>query len=214
MNYLCNKRSLRTTTAISLVMIGAVILLSAKPTNKNIGIVNDIDAASKAYIYLNQFRLNPSEYGYYLGLNLRGVPTGHVLQWNETLAEVAREKAIDMAVNDYFSHVNSKGLGMNVLMHRAGYKLPKTYLRPKTLNYFESIAAGATTGEELINLLIIDKGVPSLAHRKHLLGIDNGIPYNSLCLDIGIGFTRALNEDNEFISYACVLIAYEPSSID
>jgi len=30
-----------------------------------------------------------------------------------------------MAKRNYFGHVNPEGLGINILMHDAGYKLPK-----------------------------------------------------------------------------------------
>ena len=63
------------------------------------------------------------------------------------------------------------GLGINIMIHQAGYKLPAYRLKKKDANHFESIGAGPTTGKEVVQMLILDKDVPSLGHRLHLLGI-------------------------------------------
>ena len=54
-----------------------------------------------------------------------------------------------------------------------------------------------------IRNLIIDKNVPSLGHRKDLLGLDD---WNASLYDIGIGYARPV-ENSRFRSYVCVLIA-------
>lgn len=166
------------------------------------------EEAKKAFEYLNQFRANPKEYGDKLKLNLKKVDARPALIWNETLAKVAEARALDMAENNYFSHINKKGQGVNILIHEAGYTLPKNWTKNKQDNFFESIQAGAKEGIEAINDLIIDKGTPSLGHRKHLLGIDDDKPFNSKLKDIGIGYVTC-KRGCQYISYISVIIAMQ-----
>lgn len=166
------------------------------------------EEAKKAFEYLNQFRANPKEYGDKLKLNLKKVDARPALVWNETLAKVAEERAMDMAENKYFSHINKKGQGINILIHEAGYTLPKNWIKNKQDNFFESIQAGAKDGIDAINDLIIDKGTESLGHRKHLLGIDDDKAFNSKLKDIGIGFVSC-KKGCQYISYTCVIIAMQ-----
>ncbi|MFN4234925.1 MAG: CAP domain-containing protein [Bacteroidia bacterium] len=166
------------------------------------------EEAKKAFEYLNQFRANPKEYGDKLKLNLKKVDARPALVWNETLAKVAEERAMDMAENKYFSHINKKGQGVNILIHEAGYTLPKNWIKNKQDNFFESIQAGAKDGIDAINDLIIDKGTESHGHRKHLLGIDDDKAFNSKLKDIGIGFVSC-KKGCQYISYTCVIIAMQ-----
>jgi hypothetical protein len=73
-------------------------------------------------------------------------------------------------------------------------------------NYFESCNAGGLSGEEAIRMLIIDEGVPTLDHRKHLLGMDS---WSHSLVDIGIGYARS-NGHTRFRTYTCVIIAKHP----
>ena len=146
-------------------------------------------------------------------LDLSDVEPRHALLWNSTHADVAQAKCEDMFDRGYFDHVNPDGEGINILMHRAGYTLPEMFTRDPSSNYFESLAAWYTTGDgELaddalvarsrfhINGLIIDDRVPSLGHRKHLLGIGTRHRRHR---DIGIGLAvRGLS------TYMCVVIAH------
>lgn len=166
------------------------------------------EEAKKAFEYLNQFRANPKEYGDKLKLNLKKVDARPALIWNETLAKVAEARALDMAENNYFSHINKKGQGVNILIHEAGYTLPNNWTKNKQDNFFESIQAGAKEGIEAINDLIIDKGTPSLGHRKHLLGMDDDKPFNSKLKDIGIGYVTC-KKGCQYISYTCIIIAMQ-----
>ncbi len=186
------------------ILIG-VSFLSFTPT-KNIEV--NKEEAKKAFEYINQFRANPKEYGDKLKLNLKKVDARPALIWNETLAKVAEARALDMAENNYFSHVNKKGQGVNILIHEAGYTLPKKWLKNKQDNFFESIQAGAKDGIEAINDLIIDKETPSLGHRKHLLGMDDDKPFNSKLKDIGIGYVTC-KKGCQYISYTCIIIAMQ-----
>ena len=85
------------------------------------------------------------------------------LQFDPILAQVARERAMDLAKRRYFSHTNPDGHGVNYLVRQAGYVLPDWY--PGDGNNLESIAAGgATAGVTWSDWM----GSPD--HKRHLLG--------------------------------------------
>ncbi|WP_153798077.1 CAP domain-containing protein [Foetidibacter luteolus] len=162
--------------------------------------VTDKTEALKAFELINSIRQNPASF---TGANLSGVNAMPALNWNDTLAKAAEAKALDMARRNYFSHTDPNGLGMNYHINKAGYSLNQAWLTNTSNNYFESIQAGAADGEEAVSMLIIDNGVPTLGHRKHLLGMDQ---WNASLKDIGIGFVRTA-EGSKFKSYTCILIA-------
>ncbi len=71
-------------------------------------------------------------------------------------------------------------------------------------NIFKSIT-GCTdrnTGRIRIQQLIIDKGVPSLGHKKNLLGMTDFWAAAEYC---GIGFYKKPN--STYTHYICVLVA-------
>lgn len=162
----------------------------------------DEQEAKKAFEQLNTARSNPKAYGAQIKINLDKVEKRTALVWNDTLAKVAQQKAIDMARKKYFGHITPDGKGINVMIDAAGYTLPKEWLKSKKENYFESIVAGVTSGEDAIKTLIIDAFEPSLGHRKHLLGIDD---WNAGLKDVGIGYVKA--PGTEYKVYVCVIIA-------
>ena len=125
------------------------------------------------------------------------------LVWNEALAKVAEAKAMDMAKRGYFDHISPEGYSINYYINKAGYKLDPKFLNQRTNNYFESIQAGAESGEAAMNDLILDAGVPELGHRKHLLGMDD---WNSSLVDIGIGFVRT-GQGAKYRTFTSVIIA-------
>jgi len=92
---------------------------------------------------------------------------------------------------------------MNYFMNKAGYQLEPKWIASKELNFFESIGAGALSGELAIRNLVTDANTPSLGHRKHLLGLDT---WNAPMTDIGIGYARPF-ANSPYKSYVCVLIA-------
>lgn len=163
---------------------------------------NSSSEIQAAFNYLNSVRKNPARYSNEIGVSLNGVQATHELKWNSTLAKVAQAKAQDMAKRNYFSHVDPDGNGMNIKINAAGYSLRSDWYSNRSLNYFESIAVGTTTGKEAIQLLINDSGASneSAGHRRHLLGIDN---FWSNCYDIGIGMAKG----GSYGYYWCVLIA-------
>lgn len=162
----------------------------------------DRQKAKESFEYLNKVRANPATFSKSLGVNLSKVEKRKALVWNDTLAKVAEAKAMDMAKRGYFGHVSPDGEGINIMIHRAGYKLPDSWVKNKADNYFESIGAGTPTGEDLINMLIVDENEPTLGHRKHLLGIDK---WNEELTDIGIGFIHA--PETPYGYYISIIIA-------
>lgn len=162
----------------------------------------DKEEAQKAFLLLNKIRTNPQSFTGSMPF-LNDIKTRPQLKWNDTLAKVAEAKALDMATRNYFGHVDPDGYGMNYYINKAGYKLEPKWLSSKDMNYFESLSAGAPSGEKAIENLIIDAGTPTLGHRKHLLGLDD---WNAASVDIGIGYARPV-ASSPYISYVCVLIA-------
>ncbi|MBO7069518.1 MAG: hypothetical protein J6W52_12740 [Bacteroidaceae bacterium] len=157
-----------------------------------------------AYNYLNAVRQNPAAYSDKIGVDLSNVEPRPALRWNEALIKAAQAKAEDMATRGYFAHVDPDGNGMNIKIQAAGYELLKEWYENPAENNFESLGCGTNiiSGESVVNMLIIDKGTPSLGHRKHLLGI---VPFWANCYDIGIG--HAENPNSRFVHYWCFLIA-------
>lgn len=158
--------------------------------------------AQQAFVLLNKVRANPAAFAAEMPF-LAEMGAKPLLRWNDTLARVAEAKAMDMAARRYVSHVDPDGYGLNYMLDKAGYKLNPKWLASKEMNYFESISAGAPDGETAIRNLLQDKNVPSLGHRKHLLGLDE---WTSSLHDIGIGYARQ-DGNQPYISYVCVIIA-------
>jgi len=92
---------------------------------------------------------------------------------------------------------------MNYFINKSGYRLDPAWLKLKSDNYFESLAANHSSGIDMIKALIIDKQTPSLGHRIHLLGLNE---WNATLGDIGIGFSRR-NSGSNYKTYICVIIA-------
>lgn len=185
---------------ISLILIpGLIVVLFV--TAKPVGTVDKAEA-QLAFEYLNKVRQSPKSYTKEIGMMMLLAKPMPALIWNDTLAEVAEARAMDMAEKDYFGHVNKKGEGVNILIHRAGYELDKVFLKKKKENSFESIAFGFESGVESVKMLIIDKGVNPPNHRKHLLGMT---PFWATCYDCGIGFVRTDNPQKP--TYICIIIA-------
>jgi uncharacterized protein YkwD len=125
------------------------------------------------------------------------------LTWNPILARVARERAWDMALRGYFSHVNPDGLGANTLVERAGYRLPAAYDHRPAGNNIESAAEGyASAGTAWRHWMA------SPHHRTHLLGLNAEFQEQT---EFGIGY--ALRPGSRFGSYWVVLIA-QPAEVD
>jgi uncharacterized protein YkwD len=171
---------------------------------KTDSITVDKNEAKAAFNLINQIRSNPAAYSKVAGVDLSSIKAMPKLRWNDTLAKVAEAKAMDMANRNYFGHVNPDGYGMNYFINQAGYKLLPDWLDDKKKNFFESIQAGAPTGEESVKYLILDANTPSLGHRKHLLGMGD---WNASLVDIGIGFVKVPDGQAKYKTYTSIVIA-------
>lgn len=163
----------------------------------------DKEAAVKAFELLKDIRTNPKKYNTkFKFLNSTKIASTQLI-WNDTLAKVAEEKAMDMAKRRYFGHTDPDGNGVNYLLYKKGYKLNRDWYKNKSTNYFESIASGYSSAIESIEGLIIDKNEPRLGHRIHLLGLDD---WNASLHDIGIAFVKA-DSKSPYKSYMVIIIA-------
>ncbi|MFH1635545.1 MAG: CAP domain-containing protein [Chloroflexota bacterium] len=102
------------------------------------------------------------------------------LRCDPILAQVARERALDMGNRNYFSHVNLNGYGPNYLVQQAGYSLPSFYGQEPTANNIESISAGRSSVEATWTGWMNSDG-----HRTHILGLQ---PFWAEQTDYGIGY--------------------------
>jgi hypothetical protein len=101
------------------------------------------------------------------------------LSYSPILARIARERAYDMAMRGYFSHVNPDGIGPNFLVTQAGYPLPDFYGSERSGNNIESIAAGNATVDDTWR-----QWMGSSGHRTHILGLKD---FYAEQTDYGIG---------------------------
>ena len=115
-----------------------VFFLSSCLLPENVSIINNkIDNYNdymnedeeQALNYLNKVRANPSMYSEDIGLDLSYVDKKHPLVWNKNLAYVAQMKAEDMAKRNYFAHVDPNGQGINIFIHKSGYKLNESWIK-------------------------------------------------------------------------------------
>ncbi len=190
----------------------SLLLISCEGTSEDDFVLVESSEAEKineinrkdAFDYLNAIRNEPSAYSDELGVDLSDVEKRPKLIWNEELATAAYNKVKDMAEHNYFAHVDLDGYGMNYRINEAGFYLADYLLESKTANNFESIAAGTkhNTGKIMIQLFIIDKDIPSLGHRKHLLGMTDFWAEAEYC---GIGFYK--QPGSRYTHYICVLVA-------
>ena len=190
-------------TIIRQTIIYLFMFFSLASFTEDSRIILDKKEAKKAFILLNNIRANPVEYSRVLRINKNLHTNKTPLVWNDDLAKVAQARAYDMAKRNYFNHIDPEGYGVNDHVKKSGYSLNPQWTRNKRDNFFESIEAGAIDGQDCIRLLIIDRGVPSLAHRKHLLGIGS---WNASLVDIGIGFVRRGSGSN-YRTYTSIVIA-------
>ena len=155
-----------------------------------------------AYDYINQIRANPSAFSEEIGDDLSYIVAKKALNWDDNLAKAAQSKAEEMANNNYFSHTDINGNGINIRIHEAGYEIPESWYADKTLGYFENIAAGTATGVATVKMLILDKNSEQKGHRNSLLG--NGEFYEKN-VDIGIGY--AYNGNSTYKHYWSIIVA-------
>lgn len=160
------------------------------------------EEAKKAFALLQAIRKDPNAFSQELKFKKNLNVSKITLKWNDTLAKVAENRAYDMASKNYFSHTSKEGYGVNYYINKAGYSLNASWLKSKSSNFFESIAANQGSGENAIKALIIDEGLSEKGHRNHLLGLDE---WNSSLTDIGIGYVTS--SASTYKNYMVVIIA-------
>ncbi|AGY56388.1 CAP domain-containing protein [Gloeobacter kilaueensis] len=151
--------------------------------------------ALKAFNYLNEIRQQPQVYGERIGLSLGKVRRLAALHWNPRLSEIAQKRAENMARRNYFAHVDPDGVGPNRFVIGAGYHLPSYYPSDSEANTVESLAAGAPTGNEAIDDLMIDKGEMPPSHRIHLLALASPFDRHT---EVGIGVACSAASDYQY----------------
>jgi hypothetical protein len=185
-----------------IVCIGIMGFLTAY-INPDEAIHGDAPQALRAFEYLKKVRKDPNAYTERMHVSLKGIAAGPDLHWNDTLAMVAQSRALDMAQNDYFGHVDKAGYGINYYINKAGYKLDDTYLKKNKADDFEAIIASQQSGENAIAAMIVDNSESDLASRKLLLAMTD---FSKGLQDIGIGFVHG-TKDTKYRYYTVVIIA-------
>jgi uncharacterized protein YkwD len=112
---------------------------------------------------LNDARADPAAYGKSIGIDLSHVAPSQPLAWNGTLIAGAHEHNDDMSDRAFFGHTNPDGEGVGDRMKEEGFNWT---------SFGESIAAGQANYAAALKALVIDKGIPDLGHRRHLLATD------------------------------------------
>jgi hypothetical protein len=120
-----------------------------------------------------------------------------VLTCQPILAQVARQRAEDMAQRGYFDHITPEGYGPNYLVRQAGYVLPSYYSTALDGNNIESIAAGYPTAAATWQ-----QWMGSTAHRTQLLGLNSFFAEQS---EYGVGY--AYNPNSLYKHYWVVITA-------
>ncbi|KGE14679.1 CAP domain-containing protein [Sphingobacterium deserti] len=187
-----------------ILYVFAMLLIMTGSYAQRKKITVDRAAAKEAYEYLQAFRDNPKKMMRALGVRFDAGKVSKIkLRWNSDLAKAAELRARDMAERNYFDHSSPEGIGPNHYIVKAGYVLNSDWLKKRSANNFESIAANHPTAVDGIKAFIIGKGSPGFMHRKHVLGLDT---WNGSLQDIGIGFVR-IPEGATYKTYLSVIIA-------
>jgi hypothetical protein len=119
------------------------------------------------------------------------------LSCDAILADVARERAQDMATRNYLDHINPDGYGPNYLVEQAGFDLPMYYDQSDTGNNIESIGGGY---EEAAGVWAAWLASPD--HRTHVLGLSDFFARQNR---YGVGY--AYREESDHKHYWVILIA-------
>jgi uncharacterized protein YkwD len=116
---------------------------------------------------------------------------------------VAEARAKDMAVRNYFSHVNPDGVAANYLLRQAGYQLPAWWGTDPTANYVESIAAGYSSPSDTWT-----QWMDSPPHKEHLLAQNSFFATET---HYGVGYYY---DPNSTYQYYWVVITAPPQPIE
>ena len=170
-----------------------------------------ISAESQHFIYLlNRARHDPAAYQRENNLpaDIALVEARPPLAVNANLNASALFHSQEMATHNYFGHQSAvTGDWPNKMVRDHGYPLPDIF--PNTSNNLESLAAGTffSGADEPLSALIVDEGIPSLGHRKHLLGMGT---FNASFREIGVG--HAFNGAATYDHYWTIQTGYQSIS--
>jgi hypothetical protein len=145
---------------------------------------------------LNDARANPAAYGASIGLNLSGVRRAAPLAFDTRLIAAALGHSQDMANRGYFAHNTPEGITPFQRVRGAGFpaassgesiamEVMPTFAFIDPFNPANVGPRETYTPEQALADLIVDRGVPDLGHRQHLLAID---PLSRRDTSVGIGY--------------------------
>jgi hypothetical protein len=142
---------------------------------------------------LNRARHDPAAYQREIGLavDLSTVAPRPPLAVNDRLMRSAGRHSDEMAQHDYVGHQSPvTGVWPNQMARDQGYLLPSAW--PNANNFIESVAAGDWYDSAGVPLeaFLVDQGLPTADHRRHLLGIDSFYAENR---EIGVGYATEAN---------------------
>ena len=202
----------------AVLLLGPVGLVTAQPCKAQI-----VSPDVVKFVYeLNRARTDPQSWALEKNLWSRtggdGQPATLVdvvakppLAISELLVDAAIFHSNDMGENDFLSHESgTTDLFPNERVRGFGYPLPYeiilegiSYNLPDAGNSVESLAAGYGAQEfnfedpvNVLSALIVDTGVESLGHRKHLLGVG---AFLGASREVGVGYARYAS--SEFKNY-------------
>ncbi len=196
----------------SVILLGFCLLVLSACDNGSLPVDNesviafDDSGARSALNYINYIRHDPTNYSDSTGINMSFFERASQLVMNDTLNEVAYQKAKDMIRREYFSHTDPDGKGINIKLHEQGYTLRDEWIASIELNDFESIDAGLAGDEyyarEFVNRLIRDESSETKENRKRILGIGE---FNAGMTEFGAAIARCPGSEHE--NYFVLIIA-------
>jgi hypothetical protein len=191
-----NKRFRIVLAAAILFDFGAAVYASpSEPTNDEQMLIE----------LINRARHNAPKYAIDFGLSvpLTDATPQPPLAVNTSLVGSARFHANEMATYNYFDHQSAvTGDWPNKMAHDNGYPLPGFWELDN--NYIESIAAGTTTPEHTLDILLVDEGIDPPGHRIHLLGMHEFFATHD---EIGAG--HAFNSVSTYRNYWAIHTALD-----
>lgn len=154
---------------------------------------------------INNIRADPRAYGERIGLDLSAYRPAPPLAFDPVLAEAAWYHSLDMARRRYFDHRTPEGVDPGGQIAVAGFAWR---------SWGQSVAAGYRTADESLKAMVVDDGVPSLSHRRHLLAVDGVFRRQRFA---GVGFVRGVGPYRTYITVNTaerIGVAVEPDRID
>jgi len=123
--------------------------------------VNAYNIDMKQYSNFEELRVNRKD-KYYRGLekDLKGIKGLSIFSPDETLTYIAQQHAKDLSKNNIAGHNSSDG---RTVKDRISQYYPRHAMA-------ENLAFGFSKGLANVCMLLLDKGVPDLGHRKTILG--------------------------------------------